>query len=663
MTKVFGDQIQPALRKHGQNRSSSKKVRYLNPVYDNCEQNAKALIQIAKNSSSFGNVCWESSTWNVTASETIRGHKQRELNLHFTQHRTGEQSGTLVGMPFGNSKGFSDLVKAIIRLRREIGGQVAANQIEVITAFRYLYQELADSEHDLCMITPSHFDGAARRVLERETEVSAYKRIEKLEEIARILSENGLVRVQLDWYCSMKVRPNAMRGIRLDIPEEQQSNRSKLPKDGILEAVASLYHTIPKDDYSDRVRILLISLLVITGFRIGELLCLPARRVETDSTTGARYIVYFPEKGAPPQKKYLATCGGDIASDIIDELIELTEKSRKMANWLHNHPGEIKIKGIDWSCETLSIQTVGKALGLSKGYSTFFRTRNIELLGEGKMLSVRSSDLLSALLADSYWQPVNVVKNSGESLFLKDALTCTFRNAFHSNKVTLTYAVAPISEQQVTDFVRSRGGRESIFQKFKILGPNGEALEVASHAFRHWLNDLLDRGGLSDNDQGVYFGRRTNKFNSAYQHMSPRERTLKARQDLKDGYLLGPVAKLIARQPVEKQDVLLQALVQAVHVVPGGACFHQFSQSPCPNHMACTDGCGSFHWNTNDEIALRELKFQESILQIAVETAKTEMAQDSWGADSWIGHNSRKLDQVKSCINDCNCAGKGQANG
>lgn len=653
----------PALRGLAGNRTSSKKVRFLSVLADNCMLNAAALIQRAKESAAFGPVPWDEASWNVSASETPRGHKQRDANLHFTQHRAGHEKGRTVGSPFTNQNGFSDLVKAIIRLRREIGGQNATNQSEVLIAFRYVYGELDHVGYDLQMLTPSHLDSAARRVIEKETEVSAYKRLEKLEEIARLLNDNGLVRAQLTWRCGYKRRPDTLRGTRLAIPEEQQANRSKLPKDGIIEAVANLYHLIPKDEWADRVRICLVSLLVITGFRIGELLTLPARRVETEEHTGHRYIVYHPEKGSPPQKKWLMTVGGELAEAMIDELLALTAEPRAMAAWLHEHPGEVSIDGIDWAAELMPIGKVAKAIGLKRGFSQFYKVRNIELLGEGKNLVVRSNELREVLCEETYSRPINVVKNTGEALHLKDALTCSFRNAFHKTRAALRYAVAPISEQQLSDFIGSRGQVKSAFERYGIKGSDESQLKVASHAFRHWLNDLLDRGGLTDVEQAVYFGRRNPADNRAYQHMTPKEKTLKARQDLQEGYLLGPVADVIKRLPVDRQSIVLQARVQAVHVVPGGVCFHQFSQSPCPNHMACTDGCGDFHWQTNDAIEVKELRYQESVLKVAVESSKLEVDEGSWGADSWLDHNVRKLEQVQRCLQDCDQPVKDGAGG
>jgi hypothetical protein len=633
-------------------KKTSKKVVFLNKLNDNCYLNTEEIIRRGRESSAFSGVDWADASWSVNDADQQRGHKQRGLNLHFTQHRL-ESIKKGVGKPFDNINGFSDSVKALVCLRREIGGQVVNNQSELIIAFRYIYDELKNVKYDLKMLDASHLDAASKKVVNRESEVSAYKRLEKLEEIARLLDENGLVLASLRWRCSYKQRPISMRGTLVNVPEELQAEKSKLPQDGIIEGIAELYRTIPKHNWADRVRICFVSLLVITGLRIGELLSLPAKGVRTEEDTGRRYLVYFPEKGAPPQKKWLMTVSGELASEIVDEITNLTEKARQTAKWMFENPGKILLKGVNLDTDKIYAGDLLKAIGISGNASQYFAARKIKPLKINNRLFVKPADLVPALLQESFLQPVNVIKNSGEELQLKDALACVFCNSFHSERATLPYAVAPISEQQISDFLRSRAGMDAVFARYGIAAPDGGLLEVATHAFRHWLNDLLDRGGLSDLEQAVYFGRRNPKDNRAYQHMTSKERTLKARQDLKDGYLLGPVAEIIARVPIDKQDVILETRVQAVHVVPGGACFHEFSQSPCPNHMACTDGCGDFHWQTNDEVEVRELKSHEAILEVAVETAKREVDEGSWGADSWLDHNMRKLKQVRKCLDDC----------
>jgi hypothetical protein len=658
-TRANGERtLPPALKRSGARRSTSQKVRFLAAIDDNCDLNALALIQKAKASATFGNINWDASEWNLSAYQTQRSHKQREPKLIFTAHLRGHGMGSRTGEPFHNESRFADLVKATIRLRAEIGGQGVNNQQELIIAFRYVYDELLGmGTTDLKELKREHLDAAVKQVKKRETEVSAYKRIQRLEEIGRLLDENGLIRVKLGWRCSSKKRPESMgHGLLEDEESDGSIKDSKLPTDGIIEAVAYLYHHIPKSEWVDRVRICLISLLVITGFRIGELLTLPARRVQTEDGTGRRFLVYYPEKGAPPQEKWLMTAGGALAEAMIDELLELTAAPRAMAKWLHDHPGSVCIDGLDLTKSRIQVSKIAEALEFAGGFSgavQFLNARKIAIAGDGEDATVLREEFVKSLRAESYEKPINTVKNTGQKILLKDALACAFGNAFHANRATLKYAARPISEQQLSDFIRARAGQPAAFAKYGVEGPDGKPLKVASHAFRHWLNDLLDRGGLSDVEQAVYFGRLNPKDNRAYQHMTPGERVRKAREDLKGGNLLGPVATLVRRLPADRQDIVLAARVQAVHVVPGGACFHQFSQTPCPNQMACKDGCGDFHWQTDDPIEERELTYEKSVLEIAVETARREVEEESWGADSWLQHNLRKLDQVNASLSDC----------
>jgi hypothetical protein len=68
--------------------------------------------------------------------------------------------------------------------------------------------------------------------------------------------------------------------------------------------------------------------------------------------------------------------------------------------------------------------------------------------------------------------------------------------------------------------------------------------------------------------------------------------------------------------------------------------------------MACTDGCGDFHWSTDDAVQKKELEFEKQVLQVAIETARLEVKEDSYGAESWLQHNLRKLQQVNFSLGE-----------
>lgn len=634
-------------------RNSSAKVRYLSIVHDNCYLNTEDFIKRGKQSAVYGQIDFDAPTWNVTDSKHQRSHKQRDNYLNFTAHKTEQDIGQRLGSVFNNDAQFSDTVKAFIRLRAEIGGQSPNNQGEMIIAFRYLYDSLKNDDYDLKLLTAEHFDAAVRQISVREEPISRYKRIQKLEEIARVLDSNRLTAIQIDWLCASNPRPSDDRArVDLDDTGDGKALHPKLPKDGVIEAVAHLYKTISAESWGDRVRICLVALLPILGFRIGELLTLPAYRVQTEEDTGRKFLVYYPEKGAPPQKKWLLTAGGALAEQMIDEILELTAAPRAAAAWMDEHPGAIALDFASDSDGSVALAEIQRVLKIaSPSEARQFVTgggRDLKVV-RGK---VEKAELLAALRAESYSEPISVVNGTGESLRLKDALACAFKHAFHSKKGTLQYAVLPISEQQISDFICGRPGVATVFERYGIDGPDGLPLRVSSHAFRHWLNDRYDRGGLSDVEQAVYFGRRNPKDNRAYQHMTPQERVRAARDALMKGTMKGAVADKIQGLPISRQEAILAVRVQAVHVVPGGACFHQFSQTPCPNQMACKSGCGDFHWQTDDQVQTRELEFEKSFLEVAVDTAKREVAEESIGADVWLKHNIDKLAQVERCISD-----------
>ncbi len=105
-------------------------------------------------------------------------------------------------------------------------------------------------------------------------------------------------------------------------------------------------------------------------------------------------------------------------------------------------------------------------------------------------------------------------------------------------------------------------------------------VDFTSHHFRHTLNTLLDEGGLSDLLQTEWFGRTNPRDTKAYQHTSREKRALMLREDIKKGLVGGQLAEQIKVVPVEVQDAILKARIQAVHDVGTGICIHNFSQTP-----------------------------------------------------------------------------------
>ena len=110
----------------------------------------------------------------------------------------------------------------------------------------------------------------------------------------------------------------------------QQERRDRLPTEAALQGIAAIYreHAV---EPADRLRAAAVAILVVTGFRIGELLTLPLD-CEVEEVRGGkpRYgIRYYKEKARGAEKmfavRWLTATGAALARQAIHEIRTLTQ--------------------------------------------------------------------------------------------------------------------------------------------------------------------------------------------------------------------------------------------------------------------------------------------------------------------------------------------------
>lgn len=111
------------------------------------------------------------------------------------------------------------------------------------------------------------------------------------------------------------------------------------------------------------------------------------------------------------------------------------------------------------------------------------------------------------------------------------------------------------------------------------------------------------------------------------------------------GHLVGcQLVEQIKRVPVNVQDAILKARIQAVHDVGTGICIHNFSQTPCERHLQCSADCKDYMWVKDDKGRLEELKRQYALTAIARQNAEKLLgnSKPKKSAD-WLAHSEKKL--------------------
>lgn len=138
--------------------------------------------------------------------------------------------------------------------------------------------------------------------------------------------------------------------------------------------------------------------------------------------------------------------------------------------------------------------------------------------------------------------------------------------------------------------------------------------------------------------------------NESYDHRTTEQFTEKARKMMISGEIIGPIASF-ARQltPLEASD-FLKTHVNAVHHTPYGLCMHDFAQTPCEKHLNCLANCKEYHRTLGDQKERRNLTQLQEQTTIALEHAKSEMDEGTWGASTWVNYHKNILSNIEKAL-------------
>ena len=429
----------------------------------------------------------------------------------------------------------------------------------------------------------------------------------------------------------------------------QQERRDRLPTDAALQGIADIYreHAV---EPADRLRAAAVAILVVTGFRIGELLTLPLD-CEVEEVRGGkpRYgIRYYKEKARGAEKmfavRWLTATGAALARQAIHEIRTLTQDARARAHVLEQTPHRVPIPGFHWAARmttaevTLALGTKNVPIVLPRHHDhegVYFRAFEVEAF----LQSLRLSPL---------W---TVDRRDGTFQMLSETLLIAFRNSFHPGRAVYPLLVAPIFISQIADFLSGGGGTPSAFERFGIREPDGSFCKMTSHQFRHWLNYIADKGGLPVELQSRWMGREHSRDTEAYRHATVDERLEWVKAGIQEGKLAGPKASMYFELPNAKRDRYLDGEVQAVHFTALGLCLHDFAVTPCPYHLNCVRGCADYLRVKGSESERRHLVQIQQSTERALASAKARAGgPDGRVAEPWIRHCEETLEGVRAAL-------------
>lgn len=441
--------------------------------------------------------------------------------------------------------------------------------------------------------------------------------------------------------------------------EGQESRRDLLPSDKALAGLADIYRIHAKEP-DDRLLICAIAILVVTGFRVDELLKMPEDcEVEEVHNSKSRYgLRIYKEKARRREKKFwvkwLTPVQAELAREAIAEIREITAPFRERAKILEADPSRVPIPGFSKN-DRMTPDDVAHAFGYTRSeihskarlgkYTCYF-----DELGNRYYLASEIEAYLMSIRVENLWT-VNL--KNGNYQMLSETLLIVAKNFFHPGRGTNPLLIHSIEQGRISEFLtdRPKEGTRSAFQRFNITEDDGSLCEIHSHQLRHWLNDLADRGGLPSDIQSRWMGREYSKDTVAYQHMSFDQRIQWLKDGIRTGQITGEIPNFYFNLPESERDEFLEGQIVAVHFTPMGVCLHDFSFTPCPYHLNCVRGCADFcRTKGNQEERNHLLQLQQQTKQ-AIEMAKAAVADEQGDlAEHWVQHNLEMLQGIEAAL-------------
>lgn len=648
----------------GRSNRKAKVVPFVDRLERDRTENLSSLVSKAKlmKLEGFESIIWDDLKWHVHAGRLVKltGKNIKSASFGFSL------SPKLGSEPLDGC--WERVAKALFVLRFHRKHQATPNQRSFITAVGYVSFAAKQLGQELVGLTPEALDNASGLISKHYIESTAYNLHKHVAEFAAHCDANGLCRVLLQYkYAKMK-RPASTGGInhkRLDDPEVLETKSDKLVDPAVFRVIGELYLKVPKD-HKYRFYILMLTLLACTGRRFSEIALLPNQQLSFDDQ-GSGYIEYFPRKTSrgdaftPKRRLYLPSEVTLIVSDVLVELAEITFEARSTAEEMHNVRGP-DIRFLDTIREDKKLYAADLTeLGISHtvlGTTGWLRKQNLAwpdhsaLNKQGikpvnPIIYTDKNGVIKYCFRDFSEAYLSVIHRDqfGKEYYLKDILF--IRPQGLSSGSYAHWLTTSCSQSMFTTFLRYFPALAAAYASSSI------EVDFTSHHFRHTLNTLFDEGGLSDLLQTEWFGRTNPRDTKAYQHTSREKRALMLRADIKKGLVGGQVAEQIKVVPIEIQDAILKARIQAVHDVGTGICIHNFSQTPCERHLQCSADCKDYVWAKDDKGRLDEQKRQYALTALARKNAEKQMdsSKPKKSAD-WLAHNNKKLKTLASQLAD-----------
>ncbi len=476
---------------------------------------------------------------------------------------------------------FKDLLKAIVSnecATKDGRGSLTIRRF--LTLARHLRPAVSGLK-GMSEITIEHFHQATRSIRNQHPEyamATKYGFGHLLALTAKTLDDHRLTKTFLGFRNPFSREVDS----RSCDPETRAKAMAKLPSEGAMTALGEVYHSVMNGGGTDHDKIILCACVILccTGFRINELLALPANcwheghyRDEEGRIFPACSIGYAPEKGGTnnAMNRIVPPALVGLAKEALDEILRITEPHRKNARILFD--GGLNLPPLD-ETRTYTATEASKILGITDGSMSPLLLQDPVLSSKPRgsdrnRWELSAQDIRNFAMARSFSGPVQTFPwrlELHEALFVVSHRF--FRTAGGMNGTTNI-----VDESNIGNALR---GPTSYFTRFGKLNPEtGKPWRISTNGFRHMLNTLFQLSGFTADDIASYFGRKDPRANENYNHMTQRERLAIATAAYDGGNMLGPMKEALdsIKDPIRRQ-LAMTASFGNTQLSPLGICFH-----------------------------------------------------------------------------------------
>jgi hypothetical protein len=538
--------------------------------------NANEFVRICKEELSvFGvDLDWDSNYWPIPG--VAFGNLDQKTRL-LNQNNVMQQP-------------FLSFAKAYFRYQQ---GHKPTKSLGEIRALKCIERALMEVKNkaDISHLNLIILDQAAILAKKHFSPGMAYHIGREISRLATFLSEKNLIPNTINWKNPIN-RP--IDTVRTGIKARQQREK-KLPNEELLNALADIFAgnpIVPRDIFTSSV----CAMLLCAPSRISEILSLPAdcEVWQTKKDGSKAYGWRFqPGKGGNPCIKWIPDAMLSIAQEAIVRIRNLTKEARKIAQWYEMHPTRLYQANTESDSSNIT---------LPRDFPWFDKERGIRF---------------------------------------SEALFCFQQKQLHIDHPTNPAMIWRPTANTLNDDLRSRESSPGYFPP-SIFDRNGfntnvsQKLKANSHQFRHLLNTMAQRGGLSQTEIARWSGRADIKQNRVYDHMSEFELVDMIRSHdnaLSLDQPLEEIAEQIASKiPMTRQEFNTLAMPTA-HITEYGFCIHDFTMSPCQRFRDCL--------NCTEQVCIKgdrridRLKERYAIVEKLKDKAAQEINEGTAGADRW----------------------------